>query len=262
MSFSLAGGFISTEAKTGTSSVMDRGRKPIDLGQPKLKNSLLEFFFWLFHFDSRRHQNPQVFSYTVYIVSQYGQFKFAYRVLSCRNRLFLHFKTKKRRGEYILYILPPHFQLDREFVTSGTVTTHPPFSPPGSNQIKKELCCSLAAFSERRCFSLFCFVCGFCLFGSCAFCGLALMMSELTGGKDSQSGRTCAGWVVRDCALHNPPPPPYIPPVSIVYDLYCAARVCVSLSLQWTNNIVDALRHPIFSMWLSTIKTSGSWSLE
>jgi hypothetical protein len=30
-------GFI-TEAETGTSSsVMDRGRKPIDLGQPKLK---------------------------------------------------------------------------------------------------------------------------------------------------------------------------------------------------------------------------------
>jgi hypothetical protein len=45
MSFSLAGGFISTEAKTGTSSVMDRGHKPIDLGQPKLKKSLLEFFF-------------------------------------------------------------------------------------------------------------------------------------------------------------------------------------------------------------------------
>lgn len=188
-------------------------------------------------------------------------------IVPCRAEIgyFYILKQKRDGGGGSTYILLPHFQLDREFVTSGTVTTHPPFSPPGSNQIKKELCCSLAAFSERRCFSLFCFVL-FCVW----FLSLWLLRFlrprvddvRVDGGERLTVGSDLR-WMSR-AWLRSTQPPTTTVHTPGVYSLwlYCAARVCVSLSIQWTNNIVDVLRHPIFSMWLYTIKTSGSWSLE
>jgi hypothetical protein len=245
--------------------VMDRGRKPIDLGQPKLKNSLLEFFFWLFHFDSRRHQNPQVFSYIVYIVSQYGQFEFAYRAVSCRNRLFLHFKTKKRRGggEYIYPA--PSFPTRSWVCDVWHRDNTPPFFPTWLKSNKKGTLLFPSCILERRCFSLFCFVL-FCVW----FLSLWLLRFlrprvddvRVDGGERLTVGSDLR-WMSR-AWLRSTQPPTTTVHTPGVYSLwlYCAARVCVSLSIQWTNNIVDVLRHPIFSMWLYTIKTSGSWSLE
>jgi hypothetical protein len=141
-------GFITEAEKTGTSSVMDRGRKPTSLVKPKLKKrkqNSLEFELIFVFFNLEEELSPN-------------------RKLTLTN---------------LKYHVPIEFHDVWHTVTTPSIfptwitCVRPP--PP--------LFVSIL---------FFCYVsCGFCLFRSCAF--RALMMSELTGKKDSQSGWTCAG---------------------------------------------------------------------
>lgn len=186
---------------------------------------LLTFSFWF----KKTSKSPWVFSYIVYIVSQYGQFKFAYRVLSCRNRLFLHFKTKKRRGEYIYPA--PSFPTRSWVCDVWHRDNTPPFFPTWLKSNKKGTLLFPSCIFRETLFFPFLFCVWFLSLWLLRFLRPRVDDVRVDGGKRLTVGSDLR-WMSR-AWLRSTQPPTTTVHTPGVYSLWLVLRcscVCLSLS--------------------------------